>query len=754
MLATLPASARVGTISVKAAFGDLPAADLRLLATSHAEATFAASASAMLEPGCDLGDTLAGLSAEGIMPMPVRHLGLPADLAAAFEKLIDLQATALFPRSLAQLEETPVPAWPWIPVGTVGPLVILGHCAPTSVDTWTIDPDLCPRAWIPPAAYLAQLERVLALPWVARPASSRSAHRPPERLAAIRRRLTDTPEDARPAELIRWLLTALPVRPSEREALETCLRDDVLVLPTGFSAALDWLEHRHPVLDVRPLSPDAECHARLPKSLAEKHHVLCVCETARQFFALVGEGYDDEVEDQIINRLRLDKPIVWIRGRTADIGQLLDRNTRTTAGVISDRRAPEAATTLVRGDVNLREDTLEQINPKNIHTPPESLLHWILHKAIVAQASDLHFEQFSEATRVRARVDGSLVTLYTGPLDALGPMVAIVKNHAGLTMNPHDAQDGRFSVRFGRRLVDVRVSAIPWRRRLQKLTLRLLDKTASLRTLDQLGLSPGHLATLQDVLRLPQGLCLVTGPTGSGKTTMLYAALLAASDPTVNVQTIEDPIEYELEGINQTQVDERHGLAFSTLLRRLLRADPDIIMVGEVRDKETAVTAAESALTGHLVLTTLHALDSIRAVGRLAAMGVAPYMLADSLVMLHAQRLSRRLCACRHERPATEAQRQVLGQAGLVPPGGEPPLLFEPAGCPDCGGTGYRGRTAVIELYAVSDAFRDLVLRNASAEQLGSLAAAEGFESMHHHALRKALAGELTFQEAALYRRL
>ena len=740
--------------SLRSAFADLKAGEFRTLAAAQADAPYSTAVAAMLGIGRDFTESLSGLVAEGIVPMPVRHLSLSPELGEQFRALVEAQAATYFPRTLAILEETPVPSWPWVPVGMVGPLVVLGHCSPISVDTWGLDPDLCPRAWIPPAAYLAQLERVFALPWVAKTLpSTRGSRVPLEKIGPLRERLGALPEDDRMPHLLRWLAEALPLRSTERAAIDDCLNDGVFVLPAGYSAALAWLENRQLVLDSRALSPDPESVARLPKGLAEKHQVVCLCETGQQFFALVGEGYDDQVEDQIVNRLRLEKPIVWIRGRTADIGQMLDRNTKTTAGVIAERRSTEPSSTLSRCDINLREDTLEQINPKNIHTPAESVLQWILHKAIVAQASDLHFEQFSEGARVRARVDGSLTSLYTGPIDILGPMVAIIKNHAGLTLNQHDAQDGRFTVRAGRRLVDVRVSAIPWRRKFQKLTLRLLDKTTSLRTLDQLGLSASHLATIQETLARPQGLCLVTGPTGSGKTTMLYAALQAASDPTVNVQTIEDPIEYELEGINQTQVDERHGLNFSTLLRRLLRADPDIIMVGEVRDKETAVTAAESALTGHLVLTTLHALDSIRAVGRLIGMGVAPYMLADSLVLLHAQRLSRKLCSCRRERPATPEQHAALHRAGLVPVDGSA-VLFEPTGCPDCGGSGFRGRTAVLELYSVSDAFRDLVMHAAPTEALTAQAVREGFETMYHHALRKALAGELTWAEASLFKRL
>ena len=378
-----------------------------------------------------------------------------------------------------------------------------------------------------------------------------------------------------------------------------------------------------------------------------------------------------------------------------------------------------------------------------------------MYNSITGKASDIHIEQYREQTRFRTRIDGQLTTIYTGPIKMLMPVVAIIKNHCNMTLNNNDAQDGRFSVKFAGRIIDARVSAIPWRRKFQKITIRILDKGSNIRSLEDMGLPTKQLKIFQGVIAKPQGMIVVTGPTGSGKSTTLYAVLQALNKGTINVQTIEDPIEYEMEGLNQTQVDPNQDLTFYSVLRRILRADPDVVMVGEIRDRETAVTAAEAALTGHLILTTLHSLDSIRAVGRLLAMGVQSYMLADSLILLHAQRLVRRLCRCRREDVMTPEIEDVYREEGFFDAGSDaiPHKSFYKRGCAECFGTGYRGRLAVMELAPVNDQMRDVIITGGDSAKLLQLALANQYDPMLRIGLRRALSGATSVEECLRLRR-
>ena len=280
---------------------------------------------------------------------------------------------------------------------------------------------------------------------------------------------------------------------------------------------------------------------------------------------------------------------------------------------------------------------IEQVNPANINTSSEEIIHWILYRSIMNRASDLHVERYYNMCRFRARIDGKLRVLYSCSDENLNRFIALFKNYANMAQSRQEAQDARFSMALGKRRVDVRVAAVPCRKEQQKLTMRFLDKQDGLKSLGDLNLSERQAAIVEDVMGRDQGLVLITGPTGSGKTTTLYALINSINSEDRNIHTIEDPIEYEIEGINQTQTDPYHKIDFAAGLRALLRADPDVILIGESRDEETAQAAVNAALTGHLVLTTLHANDCIRAVTRLLSMGVPPYLLADSIAMSQAQ---------------------------------------------------------------------------------------------------------------------
>jgi type II secretory ATPase GspE/PulE/Tfp pilus assembly ATPase PilB-like protein len=349
--------------------------------------------------------------------------------------------------------------------------------------------------------------------------------------------------------------------------------------------------------------------------------------------------------------------------------------------------------------------------------------------------------------RFRGRIDGELVTLFSAPEEMLPRYVSLIKNYSNMSQERQSAQDGRFSLRVGKRRVDCRVSAIPCRKDQQKITIRYLEKEGGVRKLSELNLSKRNLELLQAAMSRDQGLILITGPTGSGKTTTLYALLNSVNSENLNIQTIEDPIEYEVEGLNQTQTDPVHDIDFAQGLRRLMRADPDVILIGECRDEETASAAVNAALTGHLVLTTLHANDCLRAVSRFISMGVPPYLLADSLALSQAQRLVRRLCGqCKRMVAVTSQQRSIF-TANKVPLPPEVTHLYEAEGCPECRETGYRGRIALMELCPIDREIADLIAVNAPQGQMRKIASAQGLRTLYQEGLHAVAEGLTSLDE-------
>jgi type II secretory ATPase GspE/PulE/Tfp pilus assembly ATPase PilB-like protein len=356
-------------------------------------------------------------------------------------------------------------------------------------------------------------------------------------------------------------------------------------------------------------------------------------------------------------------------------------------------------------------------------------------------------EKFYNFTRFRARMDGTMKTIMTAPESQHNRFVALIKNWAGINQSRAECQDGRLALSIGRRRVDVRLAAVPTRREFQKLIMRFLDKQDGVKRLSDFNLAQRSIDILTRTMQRDQGLVLVTGPTGSGKTTTLYALLNSVNDEGVNIQTIEDPIEYEIEGINQTQTNNHRGLDFANGLRALLRADPDIILIGESRDAETAGAAVNASLTGHLVLTTLHANDSLRAVTRLLAMGVEKYLLADSLALSQAQRLSRRLCSyCKTPVGVSQEMQEILAKQQVITSPVTTPI-FEARGCDECHGTGYAGRVALMELCEMNSELRDLIEEAAPMSAMRAAAFKNGFRSLYQEGLAQVLNGATSLEE-------
>ncbi len=373
------------------------------------------------------------------------------------------------------------------------------------------------------------------------------------------------------------------------------------------------------------------------------------------------------------------------------------------------------------------------------------LVNHIISQSIKARASDIHIEPYQDSFKVRYRVDGILYDLLKPPKWIQSALISRIKVMAKLNIaEKRLPQDGRIDVRIGENDVDIRVSTVPTSFG-ERVVLRLLSKAGALLTLTEFGLSQDKLDTLKHLIRQPNGIILVTGPTGSGKTTTLYAILSAINSPEINIITIEDPIEYQLNGIGQIQVNPKIDLTFASGLRSIVRQDPDVILVGEIRDGETAEIAIQSALTGHLVFSTLHTNDSASAVTRLVDIGMEPFLLSSALNAIVAQRLVRTLCTdCREEyRPDAN----MINMAGLPLDKCRHIPFYRPRGCENCFHTGYRGRTAIMEIMVMDQYIKSLILKTSDSNVIKTHAVKRGMKTLRVDGLKKLVEGVTSIEE-------
>jgi len=388
----------------------------------------------------------------------------------------------------------------------------------------------------------------------------------------------------------------------------------------------------------------------------------------------------------------------------------------------------------------------ERLRSLASEAPVIRLVNLIIGRAVEARASDVHVEPFEDRLRVRYRVDGVLQEGEAPPTKLRHAVISRIKIMANLNIAERRLpQDGRIKLVVRGKEIDLRVSTVPTMHG-EKAVLRILDKSTGLMGFDELGFEPDSLGGYLEMLRRPNGIVLVTGPTGSGKTTTLYASLLTLNSPEKNIVTVEDPVEYQLYGVNQIQVRPQIGLSFASVLRSVLRQDPDIIMIGEIRDLETAQIAVQASLTGHLVLSTLHTNSAAASVSRLIDMGVEEYLLTSTLSGVVAQRLVRNLCPHCKERyvPQDEVVREFrLDKIG----GGGDVSLYRPKGCGKCGDSGYYGRSCISEVLRVDDALQTAIMEHADARRIHERAVAGGMRSMYEDGLRKALAGHTSVEE-------
>jgi general secretion pathway protein E len=508
--------------------------------------------------------------------------------------------------------------------------------------------------------------------------------------------------------------------------------------PRGLAAAFELSF----AAGVEPAEVDAELLGRLPMQFARRNAVLPL---RREDGELVVATADPRalgpLDDLRVLYGSPVRPLVVPAAALADaINRAYDLASGSAADLMGD--LDEERLDLIATELEEPRDLLETDD----EAPIIRLVNSLLFQAVKDRASDIHIEPFERTLVVRFRIDGILYDVISPPKRFQPIVVSRVKIMAGLNIaEKRLPQDGRLRTRVAGKDIDVRVSVIPTAFG-ERVVLRLLDRSTTLLGLEQLGLTGRNLTLVHRLIRQSHGVILVTGPTGSGKTTTLYAALSTINSTERNIITIEDPIEYQLQGVGQMQVSPKIDLTFANGLRSILRQDPDVIMVGEIRDGETAEIAIQAALTGHLVLSTLHTNDAASAVTRLVEMGTEPFLVSSAVIAVMAQRLVRRVCdACRR---VIEPTAEILAEIGLAPEQAAGRTLYAGgAGCPACKQTGYRGRTGIHELLVVDDDVRSLVMRSTDASAIRRAAVAAGMRTLREDGAAKILAGETSIEE-------
>ncbi len=422
------------------------------------------------------------------------------------------------------------------------------------------------------------------------------------------------------------------------------------------------------------------------------------------------------------------------------INRSFDQADSESEGIIQDMDSEEEGG-VERLETGSGADLLEETSD----APVVRLVNHVLTRAVRSGASDIHLEPYENKLFVRLRLDGVLYTFYTLSRKMHAPAVSRVKVMAGLNIaEKRVPQDGRIEIRIGDRRIDLRISCLPTIYG-ERVVMRLLEKDARLLSLEEIGLDGEELSTIRRLATMSHGIVLVTGPTGSGKTTSLYSALNYINTPDKNILTVEDPVEYQLEGIGQMQVNPGVGLTFARSLRSMLRQDPDVILVGEIRDLETAEIAVQAALTGHLVFSTLHTNDAASGITRLINMGIEPFLVSSSLRAILAQRLVRILCpACKEPYTLSETEISRQGLEGRIPP---ERTIYAPCGCDNCLQTGYKGRTALFEILELNEALQHLILDTSDSNRIRSEALSWGMRTLRDNGMAKVVRGLTSIDE-------
>jgi type IV pilus assembly protein PilB len=500
-----------------------------------------------------------------------------------------------------------------------------------------------------------------------------------------------------------------------------------------------------PLINLSKLRVPEEVMSLVPRDLAKANKLVPIARLNGKLFVAMADPTNVLAVDDVKRRVQLDiVPMIATEKAVSDALAGVHHGSAKMAEVLK-QVAEEAANA---DDVEVQSKKNEEIDLDRLATDSEDapvikIVNLILVQAVKEKASDIHIEPFQKTLKLRYRIDGELIAAESPPKALQLAITSRIKILSGLNIAERRIpQDGRFRIKVLGKDVDLRVSILPTAYG-EKIVIRILDKAALTGSIDQMGMDESTLDKFKKAIDAPHGMILVTGPTGSGKTTTLYSVLQELNNPQYNIVTVEDPIEYELTGINQVSVRNDIGLDFASALRSILRQDPDIVMVGEIRDNETADIAVKAALTGHQVLSTLHTNDAAGAITRLDDMGIEPFLISSSVIMACAQRLVRRICTnCREE---FVPEPEMFQRLGVEMPEGA--VFYHGGGCDRCKHRGYLGRVAIIEALPVSEAVRRLIIKRASSAVVKNQAISEGMRTLRMVGIDKALEGITTLEE-------
>src|SRR5216117_440988 len=503
-----------------------------------------------------------------------------------------------------------------------------------------------------------------------------------------------------------------------------------------------------PLITLAQLDIDQDVLKLVPAPIARKYEVIPVRKMGNSLALAMADPTNVFALDDIAFMTNL-QVLPLVASQTA-VRKAIDRNyeSRTEAmqTVMQDISSDLENVEVVDGEdeSGTKVDVFE-LKESADEAPVVKLVNMVLVDAIQKGASDIHFETYEKVFRIRFRMDGVLHEMLSPPKRLEAAILSRLKIMSNLDIAERRLpQDGRIKLRYNTREIDFLVSTLPTIFG-EKAVLRILDKDALQLDLTKLGFDPWSHEKFSSVIHQPYGMVLITGPTGSGKTTTLYSAIHTINNPDVNIMTAEDPVEYNLKGVNQLQVNEGIGRTFAAALRSFLRQDPDVILVGETRDVETAQISIRAALTGHLVFTTLHTNDCPSTIARLLEMGIQPFLLSSSLLLILAQRLARRLCAACKE--PYEVDEESLAPYGHVPTGRGKVTIHKSKGCPTCSFTGMKGRVAIYEVMPISEELKDAILRSATIAAIREIAQSQGMKTLRQAALLKVLAGTTSIEE-------
>lgn len=501
-------------------------------------------------------------------------------------------------------------------------------------------------------------------------------------------------------------------------------------------------QHRIPAVDLERVKLDPKLLKLIPADVALRHLVIPVRRVGRRLTVAMADPTDIGAIDDLKFITRFD--IEPVLAGEFTLRKIVDRE----YDVVEERMQDLLKQFDQESEIEVVEEEEEELTIGALQAqveeaPVVKLINGILNDAVARGASDIHFETYEKEIRVRYRVDGVLQEIMKPPLKMKAALISRFKILADLNIAERRLpQDGRIKLRIGKRVIDFRVSTLPTLFG-EKIVLRILDKGNLSLELEKFGMEPKAESDFLKAIRNPYGMVLVTGPTGSGKTTTLYSAMSKINTDEVNIMTAEDPVEYNLHGINQLQVRPEIGLTFATALRAFLRQDPNIVMVGEIRDIDTGSIAIKAALTGHLVLSTLHTNDAPSTVTRMVDMGIEPFNVASAVNLITAQRLVRRICpACKEEvqYPDEYIQAAALEDADDI-------TFYRGRGCDSCAGSGYKGRQGLYEVMAISPTLRRMILQNASTAELRDQAVSEGMLTLRMDGMVKLRRGITTLEE-------